>query len=98
MIAMTGIIGLRLADTGNIYICYTVCALCGVFLGSTLVAAPYTGTDNQLWYVGGEYIVKEKEPTKVLDIADGNATNGANIIVYGKHGGNNQKWTFEYSY
>jgi len=51
---------------------------------------------NQLWRFtknnDGSYTITSLADRKVLDVAEGSSTNGANVGVYESHGGNNQKW------
>lgn len=54
------------------------------------------GNPRQQWIVGNDRIFNRHNPGEVLDISGNDSGNCASIIPYDDHGGDNQRWTFEY--
>lgn len=48
------------------------------------------------WIIVGDRIQNKYDSGLVLDISGANSRNGAQLIAYKFHGGDNQRWTFEY--
>ena len=51
---------------------------------------------RQWWLVYGERIINRHNHDEVLDVAEQNVENGAEVIPYAWHGGDNQQWKFDY--
>ena len=66
-------------------------------LKSNVCLVEYSGTEDQLWAPSvedGGYIVFENKSTgHVLDVANGDSKNGANVQIYKANGSSAQKWT-----
>jgi hypothetical protein len=70
---------------------------CLDFNGSCLVVMPYAyGNMNQQWERADPFIRMRMQPNRVLDIANGNASAGAHLIPWDRHGGTNQCFDFQF--
>ena len=65
-------------------------------VGNKVCQSNPTGSINQKWRIekndDGSYIFYLADTTKCMDIPESKAVNGAGVDVFGKHGGNNQKF------
>jgi hypothetical protein len=51
---------------------------------------------RQYWEIVGDRIQNRYDVQTVLDIADASRRSGAHLCAFQFHGGDNQRWTFEY--
>lgn len=63
-----------------------------------LVLAEFeSGRDNQQWLTAGDRVQSRSDSNRVLDIKGEERSEGATVLAWAVHGGDNQKWTFEYT-
>ena len=59
---------------------------------------PYDRDAQGQKFVLQEECISSLQHDKVLDIVEGNTSEGAELCLWEQHGGDNQKWEFEYLY
>ena len=47
---------------------------------------------SNAWIIDEDGFIVEENSKKVLDISGGGTNRGTDVILYGRHGGENQKW------
>lgn len=67
--------------------------------GSKVVQNTCDGTNSQKWTIesagSGFYFIKSVSSGLYLDVSGASLANGAEIILWNKHSGNNQQWSIE---
>jgi|GEM_PF-3222452 len=67
------------------------------YAGSRVVQNPCDGTNSQKWVIedagSGYYLIKNVSSGLYMDVSGASTSNGAEIILWSKHGGNNQQWS-----
>lgn len=66
----------------------------GTHQGNTLHLWPYNGTNAQIFYMQRDGTIKSSLSELVLDVRGG-VIDGADLIMYNKHGGANQTWKYD---
>ncbi|ESO05534.1 hypothetical protein HELRODRAFT_191325 [Helobdella robusta] len=65
--------------------------------GPTMKVTPYDPTNpDHHWIIVGDRIQNKFDHKSVIDISGENKWNGTSLIKYKFHGGENQRWKFEY--
>lgn len=69
------------------------------YAGSKVVQNTCDGTNSQKWTVedagGGYYFIKSVSSGLYFDVSGSSLANGTEIILWSKHGGQNQQWTID---